>query len=295
MDLTAETAAVVALLRAARHPPSVYAELVEEHGSALAVLEHDGGVNPPRPGLFDNETMQALLDTAMRDLGRWRQQGMQALTVLDARYPENLRTVHDRPPLIFVAGELHPRHRHSVAVVGSRRASVAGLAEARAVAEHLVETGYTVASGLATGIDTAAHTAALSADGHTLAVIGNGLNHCYPPHNARLQARIAHQEAVISQFWPDATPNRQSFPMRNAVMSGLTLGTVVVEATHTSGARTQARQALNHGRPVFLMGSLLAQPWARELADKPGVHVTGAPQEITRTLARLNAEAPLVA
>jgi DNA processing protein len=125
-------------------------------------------------------------------------------------------------------------------------------------------------------------------------VIGTGLAHSYPPQNAALQRRIADESAVVSQFWPEQPPTRQSFPMRNAVMSGLALGTVVVEASPRSGARVQARRALAHGRPVFLVRALLSQPWARELAAAPGVHVVDAPGEITTTIERRNATDALV-
>ena len=105
-------------------------------------------------------------------------------------------------------------------------------------------------------------------------MIGTGVNRAYPAENATLQREIATDFALISQFWPDAPPNRRSFPMRNAVMSGISLATVIVEARETSGARVQARRALAQGRPVFLLGSLTdTQPWAREFAGRPGVSV----------------------
>jgi DNA processing protein len=220
---------------------------------------------------------------------------MTLLTILDGDYPENLRAVYDRPPFIFVAGRLRPEDSRSVAVVGARMASRLGLAHARAIAEHLVQRGYVVASGLAAGIDTAAHTAALSSGGRTIAVIGTGLDRAYPPENAELQRRIAGRCAVISQFWPDSPPSRRSFPMRNAVMSGLALATVVVEASHTSGSRVQARLALAQGRPVFLLESLLDQAWARECAARPGAHVIRRPSDITTVVERLTSAGVLVA
>lgn len=290
-----ETAALVALLRTGNRLPSVYADLVEDRGSALEVLRAEGGVNPAQPGLFVDEAMQTLLDTAAADLERWRGQGIRPLTVLDREYPENLRTVHDRPPLIFVAGALRSRDVRSVAVIGTRRATQNGVARARGIARHLVESGYTVVSGLAAGIDTAAHMAALEAGGRTVAVIGTGLARTYPPQNAALQERIAKRQAVISQFWPEAPPSRRTFPMRNATMSGFALASVIVEAGERSGARTQARLALGHGRPVFLLAPLLEQRWARDLAHVAGVHVVESPAEITRTIGRLVDPAPLVA
>lgn len=284
MDLASEAAALVALLRTGRRPWNVYADLVEDAGSALPILEHEQGL------LADQ-----LLETATGDIADWTAQGMRLLTVLDRTYPENLRAAHDRPPLIFVAGALQPGDARSVAVIGTRKPTPAGTALSRAIAQQLVDGGYAVVSGLASGIDTAAHTAALDRGGRTLAVIGTGLRRSYPAENAALQRKLAAEYAVISQFWPDAPPSPRSFPLRNAVMSGMALATVVVEATHTSGARTQARLALAHGRPVLLVEALLEQQWARELAARPGTHVIHAPAEVTATVERLTSADTLVA
>ena len=283
-----EAAALVVLLRTGRRPWQRYAELLEEAGSAVAVLEDERG---GQGSLFAADDATA---DAARDIDRWEASGMRLLTVLDPDYPENLRTVHDRPPLIFVAGRLLPADARSVAVVGARQATSAGLAAATRIAEHLVDHGYTVVSGLATGIDTAAHTSALANTGRTIAVVGTGLQRVYPPQNAALQQRIIEHGAVVSQFWPDAPPTRRTFPMRNAVMSGMTLASVVVEASHTSGSRMQARLALEHGRPVFLTHSLLEQEWARQLATLPGTHVVRTPQQITKTVQRLTSTGALV-
>lgn len=280
-----ERAALVLLLRTGAQPWQHYADLVEEAGSALAVLEQETG--PQRQLLDPHPDLQA----AAGQIEQWRAEGMRLLTVLDDDYPENLRGVHDRPPLIFVAGELQAQDVRSVAVVGARQATDRGLAIARAIAEHLVDRGFTVVSGLAAGIDTAAHTAALARKGRTLAVIGTGLRRAYPPQNAPLQRRLLRQGAVVSQFWPDAPPSRRTFPMRNAVMSGMTLASVIVEASQTSGSRMQARLALEHGRPVFLVRSLLEQAWAREFATRPGTHVVDSPSAITDTIERLTSGA----
>ncbi len=237
--------------------------------------------------------MEKLIASATADLAGWQERGFRAVTVLDPEYPDNLRGVHDRPPLLFAAGRLHQRDERSVAVIGTRRASPEGLERAQTFARHLADCGYTVVSGLAAGIDTAVHDAALAARGRTVAVIGTGLAHCYPRQNTALQRRLAADHAVISQFWPDTPPSRRTFPIRNATMSGLALATVVVEAGERSGTRTQARLALNHGRPVFLTAAVTSQPWARQLEHKAGVHAVAYPEEITATLERLIS--PLVA
>lgn len=287
-----EAAALIALLRAGERPWAEYADLVEEAGSAVAVLEREHATEPAT--LFGDSRPPTQLEQIAAEIDAWETEGMRLQTVLDPGYPENLRGVHDRPPLVFVAGTITPADGRAVAVVGARVASQHGVWAARAIAEHLVDQGYTVVSGLAAGIDNAAHTAALAHGGRTLAVIGTGLRLYYPPQHADLQRRIAAECAVISQFWPDAPPSRRSFPMRNAVMSGLSLATVVVEASLTSGSRIQARLALEHGRPVFLLESLLEHEWARECAARPGARVIRSPDEITTFVDRLTSPGTLV-
>lgn len=292
-----ESAALLVLLRTGERPWQQYTELVEAAGSARAVLEDEAGGDEGGQGslLMPSEASKRdagkELAAAATEIARWGEQGMRLLTVLDADYPENLRGVHDRPPFIFVAGRLLDADTRSVAVIGARDATPAGLVAAKAIALHLVELGFTVVSGLAAGVDTAAHTTALAQGGRTVAVIGTGLRRVYPPRNAPLQRQIILKGAVVSQFWPDSPPSRRSFPMRNAVMSGMTLASVVVEAGETSGARVQARLALAHGRTVFLLRPLLRHSWARELARRPGAHVVASPREITEIVERLTSGA----
>lgn len=280
----AETAALVAFLRATGQPPPNCADRLEEAASARAILEDEHGLLAPQ-----------LLQEAATDIQRWDERGIRLITLLDADYPQNLRAVYDRPPLLFVRGNLHSGDTRSVAVIGSRRASSAGRDRACAITECLIEARYTVVSGLAAGIDTVAHETALSRGARTIAVVGTGLDHAYPPQNAALQQRVALRGAVVSQFWPEAGPSRQSFPVRNAVMSGLTLATFVVEATRTSGARTQIRAALAHGRPVLLAPALMDQAWAREVATRPGVEVIRSPAELRDVMERISSTDTLVA
>jgi DNA processing protein len=290
-----ERAALIALLRHGKQPWQQYADLVEERGSALAVLEEECNGDPSQTTLLPPDNTH-LLEQAQQAIDGWESQGLTLLTILDGGYPENLRAVHDRPPLIFVRGQLTPADARALAVVGARNATEAGLRTAAAIASHLVTHDFTVASGLARGIDTAAHTATLRAGGRTIAVIGTGLNRTYPPENASLQRTIATTGAVISQFWPDAPPTRRSFPMRNAAMSGLTLATIVVEASETSGSRMQARLALAHGRPVFLHINLVKEhAWAREFATRPGTYVVDEPAQITTIVERLTEAGALTA
>lgn len=283
LDSASETAALIAVLRGGAQPVG-FAERLEEAGSARPLLARQSNLLAPQ-----------LLAEALEDIARWGDRGIRPVTLLDADYPENLRSVYDRPPLVFVMGRLEPRDARSVAVIGSRRASPNGLERARAIAGRLIDSGYTVVSGLAAGIDTAAHLTALDHGERTIAVLGTGLERAYPPENATLQRRIAVSGAVVSQFWPEAGPTKHSFPERNALMSGLTLATVVVEATQRSGARTQIRAALRHGRPVLLARSLLDQGWAREAAARPGVEVIRSLDELDEAMQRISCSDALTA
>lgn len=286
MTSTAEHVALVALLR--RQPPhrwQQYTPLLEQAGSALALLDADLSGSSPQTSLLPEPTQPLLLQAAA-DIQRWDADGYRLVSVLDPGYPANLREVHDRPPLVFIDGRLIAADDRAVAIIGARDASPTGCTIAARFATELSDAGYTIVSGLATGIDAAAHTAALATTGRTIAVIGTGLGHTYPPQHADLQRRIATHGAVVSQFWPDERPTRTSFPMRNAVMSGISRGSVVIEASERSGARTQARLALAHGRPVFLHTRLLEQPWARELAAAPGAHVVDTPADVERRLSQ---------
>ena len=284
-----ERVALVALLRLNQRPWPEYLAAVEAAGTAFPVLEDELDGPDGQISLVPTE-VAPLIEAAGADIERWEREGFRLLTVFDDGYPPNLRTVHDRPPLVFVSGGLAARDNRSIAVIGARQATRAGLAAAATLADALVAAGYVVVSGLAAGVDTAAHRAALAAGGRTVAVIGTGLRHAYPAENAALQAQIAKEGAVLSQFWPETPPSRKAFPMRNAVMSGLALGTVVVEASYRSGARLQARLALAHGRPVFLMRPVLAQTWAQEMARRRGVHVVDGPEQVIATIERLYGE-----
>ena len=219
------------------------------------------------------EALAGLDDERVRRWEEWRaSHSARLVTVLDDAYPANLRMVHDHPPLLFVRGTVVAADVRAVAVVGTREPSAEGLQSARQIAASLVERGVTVVSGMAAGIDTAAHTAALDAGGRTLAVFGTGIERVFPAGNRRLSAAIASSGATLSQFLPDQGPTRWSFPVRNIVTSGLAIGTVVVEAGPTSGARRQAEHAIAHGKRLFLVRRLVEdQLWAQEMMATPGV------------------------
>jgi len=206
-----------------------------------------------------------------------RSAGARLTTALpeDDDYPINLRVIYNLPPFLFYRGELRRDDARSVAVVGSRKATSAGLRRAAKIAKFLAENNVTVLSGLAKGIDAAAHMEALAAGGRTIAVIGTGILHSYPKENADLQERIAQDGALVSQFWPDHPPTKRTFPMRNVVMSGMSQGTIVVEANSRSGAKMQARLALEHRKQAFLLRTLVtSQDWARDYLKRGAIEVS---------------------
>jgi DNA processing protein len=285
---TRETAAVLALMARGSERWNRLAGAIEEEGSALRLLDRLDSAASDQLFVVDERTVT--LDQLEEHVHTWEQEGIALVTVLDKAYPVNLRMTHDRPPVLFVRGQLNAADERSVAVVGTRSASQQGLDRARSIAQSLVESGYVVVSGLAAGIDTAAHSGALAAEGRTVAIIGTGLREAFPKQNATLQQRLGEEAAVLSQFWPGQGPRKWTFPQRNAVMSGFARATVVVEASHTSGARMQARIALEHGRPVFLLHSLLEHRWAQAHANRPGVYVVDEASEVVEHLDRLYAE-----
>lgn len=287
MSVTRDTAALLALQRLAK--PRRAAELFEEHGEPFAALRAFSEVAQLAFDEPAHESHEPGLDAILAELEALKAEGISLLTVLDDAYPRNLRLVYDRPLILWVRGALSDHDDRSVAVVGTRRASSAGLERTRQIAHQLADADYTVVSGLAVGIDTASHLAAIEAGGRTIAVVGTGLRHAFPKQNAELQRRLGSESAVVSQFEPDQEARKWTFPLRNAVMSGIARATVVVEATYTSGARMQARLALEHGRPVVLMEALLEHEWARTYAERPGVHVVSEVADVIDHLDRLYA------
>lgn len=259
------------LRRSSRRPRELLEALAEQSPRSLLEVEC---------GLLADEALEA----AAAELDGWRARGITVITMIDDGYPSALRAAPGAPPLLFAVGPLDPDDPEAVAVVGSRNASSWGRRAARAVARRLTVEGRTVVSGLAAGIDSEVHQAALDHGGRTIAVVGCGLDHFYPRQNAELQREIARRGAVISQFWPESRPSRQSFPMRNVLMAGMACATVIVEASPTSGTRIQARAALAAGRRVLLTEQLLAQQWARELSARPGVHVVNSPADVISAL-----------
>lgn len=295
---------ITTLALAERLCPSMNGASADRFADALEAL---GPVGVEELAVLDDQDRQwideALATISLQDRERWgaaiadlRSDGVDILTSADDGYPTNLRMIHNRPPVLFVRGKLIPADSRAVAVVGTRGASEEGVHAATEVARQLVERGITILSGLAAGIDTAAHAAALNTGGRTIAVFGTGIKRVYPQQNHALAKQITASGACVSQFMPDQSGTRWSFPVRNIVTSGLSLGTVVVEAGPTSGAKLQAHDALRHGKRLFLLRRLVeSQDWARELAELPEVQaVEGVDEIVAAVEVELNLEPVLL-
>lgn len=272
-----ERIALVALLQARPGKlgwPEIMAEVIEA-GSAVEVWQR---LAPA--ALFDRPGEDDPLAAAEHCIVDWATHDVRLLTVLDNDYPFRLRGIHQAPPILFSRGEVI-EDDIAVSVVGSRKASQRGLDIAASVARALAREDVTVVAGLALGIDTIAHRTTLDEGKRTVAVIGTGINKYYPATNRDLQDLISNKGLLLSQFWPDAPPQRHTFLMRNATMSGYGVATVVVEAGEQSGARAQARMAVEHGRPVILTDLVVENnEWPDKLIGRPGVHVASSTREV---------------
>ena len=213
----------------------------------------------------------------------WQQQPNQQIIALDSpHYPMLLKEIPSPPPLLFVRGELHWLHQPQLAMVGSRAASIDGLEAAYEFAAAMAAADYVVTSGLALGIDGRAHYGALKNGGATVAVLGSGLDRVYPAKHRELAVSIAEQGALVSEFWPGESPRPQHFPRRNRVISGLSVGVLVVEAEEKSGSLITARYALEQGRDVFAIPGSIHSPMSRgcHALIKNGAKLVESPVDI---------------
>jgi DNA processing protein len=201
------------------------------------------------------------------ELKRIADYGCRVVIQSDPEYPALLREIYDPPVVLYVKGALTERDKNAVAIVGSRQTTHYGIETARKLGYQLAYTGVTVVSGGARGIDTAAHQGALSAKGRTIAVLGTAINVVFPPENAELFERIAANGAVISQFPFNRNGDRQSFAIRNRIVAGMTLGSVVVEANLSSGALITANFATDYGRQVFAVPGRIDSPRSKGCHD----------------------------
>jgi DNA processing protein len=217
------------------------------------------------------------------ELERIEKFGCKIVIPSDANYPELLKQIYDPPVVLYVKGELTEKDKNSVAIVGSRLTTHYGTEVARKLAYQLAYIGVTVVSGGARGIDTAGHQGALNAKGRTIAVMGTGINLVFPAENAELFERIAAEGALITQFPFNRKADKQSFPIRNRIVAGMTLGTVVVEANLTSGALITARMANDNGRQVFAVPGRIDSPRSKgchELIKNGGAKLCESAEDI---------------
>lgn len=241
---------------------------ISEMGGASNVWEsqHDGS-------LFADDLRKEELGHTVTLLKLWREKGYEVTSYLDRHYPDQLRSIHEMPLVIWTQGKLLS-DTHAASVVGTRNPDRWALQYVDALVEGLATQDITIVSGLAEGIDTRAHEAAIRRGLRTVAILGNGLDTTYPKSNLRLREQIADSGLLLSQFKPDFKPTRYSFPMRNATMSGYSSVSVIIQAGEHSGTRIQGRVAVGHGRSVILSSQVAASTeWGAALREKPGVFV----------------------
>lgn len=260
-----ETEALLVLNMLPKIGPVRARRLMEACGGATAVLkagvstlQRVNGIGPETASIihqWENNT------DLSGELQRVREMNLTIFTELDPAWPEGLREMHDAPLLLYVHGKVEARDRSAIGVVGSRKATAYGLTCAKKFAFQLAHAGVTVLSGLARGIDTAAHEGAVAAKGRTIAVIGSGLGRLYPPENKPLADRIADGHgAVVSEFPILTEPDKQTFPQRNRLVSGWSQGILVVEAPAWSGALITANSAADQGRAVYAIPGPIDRP-----------------------------------
>ena len=240
-------------------------------------------------------TLAARVTSASRAADRWAGPGpreaqdnprVTLVALDDPHFPHALRLIEDPPPYLFVRGSIgHRNDEAALAVVGSRNATAEGVRVAETVSAELASMGHTIVSGLAAGIDAAAHRGALAAQGRTIAVVGTGIDRVYPASNAELSSRIGDRGAVISQFDLGQPPSKTTFPARNVLIAGLTRASLIVEMAERSGTRIEATIAREQGKPVLLWEPLLGrESWARRYATENLVYFVGSTASIAEAL-----------
>ncbi|MFA5260732.1 MAG: DNA-processing protein DprA [Candidatus Omnitrophota bacterium] len=250
--------------------------LVEQLGTAAAVLEAGprtlAGIRGVSPAAIKNIGCFKQDEFLREEHTLCSKLKVQVTTCWETPFPRILKQIPDCPVVLYHKGDIRPEDETSVAIIGSRHATVYGRLMAEQLASRLAAWGITIVSGMARGIDSAAHTGSLKARGRTLAVLGCGLNWIYPPENEGLMDDISRHGAVLSEFPLKTAPLRYNFPRRNRIISGLSLGVIVVEAHRRSGALITSRFALEQGREVFSIPGRIDQPaaWGTNQLIKDG-------------------------
>lgn len=257
--------AILALNLLPSFGPVRITRLLEAFGDAESVLSAPAksllrveGIGPETAKLISS--WQDHVDPA-KELAEAEERGIAIITREDPSYPKHLLQVYDAPILLYVWGEILPRDKHAISVVGSRRATTYGVNATRKLTYQLAHAGFTIVSGLARGIDTAAHESALAAKGRTIAVVGSGLARLYPPENLALAQKIAvGNGAVISEFPLHREPDKQTFPMRNRIVAAWCQALLVTECPAWSGSLITANLASDYGKPIFAVPGPIDKP-----------------------------------
>lgn len=282
-------------LRLSGAPAAALRRLLDSHGSAVAALAA-GARDWASHGLYAAacHALRAPPAEALAGGLAWLQADArhQLLGWSDPAYPPLLRRIASPPAMLFVAGDPALLWRPTVAIVGSRSATAGGRANAVQFASALVRAGLCIGSGLAAGIDAAAHSATLETGGATIAVLGTGPDVAYPPRHRALLTQVADAGAVVSEHPPGSPPLRAHFPSRNRILAGLALGVVVVEAAERSGALITAHQAADAGREVFALPGSIHNPMARgcHRLIREGAQLVESPAEVVEALAPMARE-----
>ncbi len=215
-----------------------------------------------------------------------QEKGINLITLLDETYPVRLKQIDQPPPVLYALGELTPKDEWAVAIVGTRRFTHYGRQAAEEIAAFLAQNGVTVVSGLARGVDSIAHRAALDAGGRTIAVLGSGVDQIYPAENRGLAAEMANRGAVLSDYALGTPPEAGNFPPRNRIIAGLSIAVVVIEAGERSGARITANFAVEQGREVFAVPGNIFSPQSKGTNQliREGAHPLLAPEDLLEVL-----------
>ncbi|MCA8910370.1 MAG: DNA-processing protein DprA [Planctomycetes bacterium] len=281
-----ELEAKVALVVARKFTPLGMTNLLKRFGSANGVVSAaKTEINKvPKVNRQGADALAEVIQKGqhLREIEECGKHGITLLQLEDKGYPQLLKRIDDPPPLLYVRGEINEMDDLAIAIVGGRQASYYGTAQAARFARDFAVRRVTVVSGLARGIDTASHRAALEGGGRTIAVVGSGLLDIYPPENKQFADEIAENGAVISEF-PLHTPGvARNFPQRNRIISGLSLGVLVVEATRKSGSLITARLAAEQGREVFALPGKVDSDLSQGPHDliREGAHLVAEPDHV---------------
>jgi len=241
--------------------------LIDTLGSPKAILEADREALMEARGVGEKVALKIIAQRdsidAEEETEKAAEIGARIVTPADDEYPEALKAIHDPPLALYVQGRILPGDAKAIGIVGSRSTSHYGLSAADRLAYQLGQTGFTVVSGLARGTDTAAHSGALKSGGRTIAVLGGALDCLYPPENAELAKKISKSGAVISEYAMGRKADRMTFPYRNRIISGLSMGVLVTESAIKGGSMHSAEAAMEQGRTVFALPGRIDTPGAR--------------------------------